>query len=220
MSEELNCCVEMNGPTLDANYWNSQYISNTTGWDLGMPSPALVDIIDSIENKHLRILIPGCGNAYEAEYLLNAGFTDITLIDISAELVKKLQERFAENANIQVILGDFFELEGQFDLILEQTFFCAIQPFMREKYVHKMRGLLAENGMLAGLLFNRIFDKQGPPFGGSADEYNKLFADNGLKMVELKNCLNSVAPRANSEVFFKAIKINGDFESKNPSCKI
>lgn len=220
MLEELNCCVDMNGPTLDAHYWNSQYISNTTGWDLGMPSPALVAFIDTLEKKDIRILIPGCGNAYEAEYLLEAGFSNITLIDISAELVKKLQERFAGNANITVILGDFFELKGQFDVILEQTFFCALQPFMREHYVQKMRELLDENGILAGLMFNRNFEKPGPPFGGSANDYQKLFEANGLEMVEIENCLNSVAPRANSEVFVKAKKIIGVFDVKNPCCNI
>ena len=34
MSVDLNCCGNPEGPTLDGNYWNSQYVANTTGWDL------------------------------------------------------------------------------------------------------------------------------------------------------------------------------------------
>ena len=41
-----------------------------TGWDLGMISPPIKQYIDSIDDKNQRILIPGCGNAHEAVYLL------------------------------------------------------------------------------------------------------------------------------------------------------
>ena len=220
MSEELNCCLTPNEPTLDANYWNSQYLAQTTGWDLGMPSPPLAAFIDRLEQKSMKILIPGCGSAYEAQYLLDSGFENVTLIDIAADLVKKLQERFANNANIRIVLGDFFEHQGEYDLILEQTFFCALPPFMREKYVQKMNELLSENGLLAGLLFNRIFEKQGPPFGGSIGEYQILFPKFGLEILEMETAKNSIAPRANSEVFFIAKKLHVDFEVQNPCCSI
>lgn len=218
--QDLTCCGDPNGTLLDAEYWNAQYLSNTTGWDLGMPSPPLVDFIQTLKDKNLRILIPGCGNAYEAEYLLQLGFSNITLVDISADLVKKLQERFAGNANIRVIHSDFFDLVGKYDVVLEQTFFCALEPFMREKYVQQMRAILSENGVLAGLLFNRQFEKQGPPFGGNEAEYRQIFESNGLQILEMENCKNSVAPRANSEVFFRAVKKEGVFEEKNPCCSI
>ncbi len=221
MQQNLTCCGDPNGTLLDANYWNAQYLSNTTGWDLGMPSPPLVDFINSLDDKKMSVLIPGCGNAYEAEYLLQQGFTNVTLVDISADLVKKLQERFANNANIRVVHGDFFELNGAtFDVILEQTFFCALEPFMREIYVQKMNSLLSDQGVLAGLLFNREFEKQGPPFGGNVNQYQQLFVQNGLEILEMELCKNSVAPRANSEVFFIAKRKEGVFEVKNPCCSI
>ena len=69
------CCVVQCDLELGGNYWNNQYESGKTGWDLGMASPALVKYIDSLPNKDARILIPGCGNAYEAQYLLDQGFT-------------------------------------------------------------------------------------------------------------------------------------------------
>jgi hypothetical protein len=53
---------------LDQEYWDTQYISNTTGWDLGEVSPPIKSYIDTIEDKNISILIPGCGNSYEAEY--------------------------------------------------------------------------------------------------------------------------------------------------------
>jgi hypothetical protein len=38
-----------------------------------------------------------------------------------------------------------------------------------------MHNLLNDHGILAGLLFNRSFDVS-PPFGGSKEEYEKLFS--------------------------------------------
>ncbi|MFM2299291.1 MAG: hypothetical protein RIR98_899, partial [Bacteroidota bacterium] len=88
------CCVVQCDLVLGENYWNNQYESGKTGWDLGMASPALVKYIDTLQNKQSRVLIPGCGNAYEAQYLLDQGFTDVTLIDIAPALVEKLQSKY------------------------------------------------------------------------------------------------------------------------------
>ena len=75
---------------LDQEYWDTQYISNTTGWDLGEVSPPIKSYIDTIEDKNISILIPGCGNSYEAEYLLKNHFTNVTVIDFAPTLVKNL----------------------------------------------------------------------------------------------------------------------------------
>ena len=194
------CCAESKQLNLGQSYWNKQYESNTTGWDLGEVSPPIKAYIDQIENKNCRILIPGCGNTYEADYLLQQDFTNITIIDIAPTLVKKLNIKNANNPNIHIILGDFFTHEGQYDLIIEQTFFCAINPTLRESYVKKMNELLAPNGKLMGVLFNRTFDVQGPPFGGSQEEYKKLFEQN-FDFIHFMPCYNSYHKRANTELF-------------------
>ena len=56
--------------TLDDQYWSERYSQNKTGWDIGYPSTPLKEYIDQVTDLDLNILIPGCGNAYEAEYLL------------------------------------------------------------------------------------------------------------------------------------------------------
>lgn len=198
------CCVVQCDLELGENYWNNQYEAGKTGWDLGMPSPALERYIDSLTNKNARILIPGCGNAYEALYLLDQGFSDVTLIDIAPALVIQLQEKYANEPRLKVVLGDFFEFEGQFDVIIEQTFFCAIQPYMRSEYTKRMRKLLAPEGELAGLLFDTRFDFVGPPFGGCPCEYKPIFDEGGLRVDEMELTPHSAAPRAGKEVFFRA----------------
>jgi SAM-dependent methyltransferase len=197
--EELQCCVVSCERPLDKTYWDNQYQSNAIGWDLGEVSPPIKKYIDTLQNKNIKILIPGCGNTYEAEYLLQQGFTDITVIDIAPTLVEKLQQKFSSNKNIKVILGDFFEHKGKYDLIIEQTFFCALPPTLRQKYVYKMHKLLNTDGLIVGLLFNRTFETN-PPFGGSKKEYEVLFKD-AFIFNQFDVCNNSALPRINTELF-------------------
>jgi SAM-dependent methyltransferase len=197
---DLKCCIVSCEQPIDANYWESQYVAQTTKWDLGTIAPPLQEFINTITNKDCSILIPGCGNSYEAEYLLENGFSNITVIDIAPSPVAALTKKHANNPNIKIIQGDFFTHSGQYDCIIEQTFFCAIPPFMRQKYLWKMHQLLAKNGILAGLFFNRNFEA-GPPFGGSQKEYESLF-ENAFRIQKMEIARNSVAPRANSELFF------------------
>lgn len=189
---------------LNEQYWNSQYLGNTTGWDMKQVSPPLKAYIDQLTSKDLRILIPGCGNSYEAEYLLNQGFTNITLIDIAPALVESLQKKFADNPHIRILLGNFFDLEGSYDLILEQTFFCALDPTLRPAYAEKMYELLKPNGKLAGVLFSREFEG-GPPFGGSEAEYREIFGK-GFHIKALAPCYNSFIKREGTEVFMIFIR--------------
>jgi methyl halide transferase len=136
--------------------------------------------------------------------LLNQGFTNVTVIDIAPTLVENLRSKFKGNCAINIILGNFFNHQGEYDLILEQTFFCALEPNLRNEYVSKMYELLSSTGTLVGLLFNRTF-KGGPPFGGDREEYEKLFAEY-FKKVKLEVCHNSIKPRANSELFIEIAK--------------
>jgi len=202
---EEKCCVVTCNLELGKTYWNNQYDAQSTGWDLGEVSPPIKAYIDQLTNKNLRILIPGCGNTYEAEYLLQNEFTNIAVIDIAPILIAKLKEKFAGNPNINIILGDFFEHKGEYDLIIEQTFFCAINPPLRTDYVAKMKELLVPGGKLVGVLFDREFEQQGPPFGGCKCQYEPMFEKEfDFKTFELSH--NSFVKRAGTELFINLIK--------------
>jgi SAM-dependent methyltransferase len=194
-----------NNDTLNEAYWNSRYAQNDTGWDMGYTSPPLQEYISQLTNKNLRILIPGCGNSYEAAFLAENGFTDITIIDIAPLLVQQLKEKFKNEPAVKIVLGDFFEHLGTYDLIIEQTFFCALHPSLRSAYVAKMQSLLANDGKLAGLLFSCQFEKEGPPFGGAAAEYEALFK-NYFRLHTIAPCCNSHSKRAGNELFIIFIR--------------
>ncbi len=191
----------------DASFWEQLWRTNQTGWDMGMVSPPIKAYIDTVKNKNLRILIPGCGNTYEAEYLLQNGFINVTVVDISSTLTEKLKRKFADSLNqsIQIICSDFFDLKGEYDLILEQTFFCTLPLELRSEYVAKMYELLSPGGELVGLLFNKKFETEGPPFGGTAEEYKKLF--NPLFTFKTFDaCYNSHPARSGVELFIHLVK--------------
>jgi len=187
-------------------FWEERWKQGYTGWDLGAVSPPLKAYIDQIppEKRDLKILIPGCGNGYEAVYLVQNCFTNITMLDIAPTAVEQLGQRLHQEApgweqHLQLICGDFFAFSGAFDLILEQTFFCALDPALRRDYALKMHELLASGGKLAGVLFDREFEG-GPPFGGNAEEYASLFQTYFLVRT-LAPCYNSAKPREGAEVF-------------------
>ena len=194
------CCVVTCDMEPGESFWNNQYDTGVTGWDLGAISPPIKSYVDQLRDKDMRILIPGCGNGYEASYLLQLGFTNITVIDIAPTLVAHLKEKFAGHPNIKIVMGDFFEHKGMYDLVLEQTFFCAIIPAMRKDYAAKMKALLAPNGKLVGVLFDREFEQAGPPFGGIKCEYLPIFEKDFIfKTFEL--CHNSYVKRKGTELF-------------------
>jgi len=188
---------------LGADYWNNRYRENQTGWDIGYSSTPLQQYMLTVTDKNSSVFIPGCGNAYEAAFLVQMGFTNITLLDISSVLTAELKKTFSDT-QINIITADFFEHSGQYDLILEQTFFCALHPSQRSAYVEKMNWLLKPGGRLVGVLFNKEFTG-GPPFGGTKKEYEQLLGVHfSIKKMEL--CYNSIQPRRGSELFFIAEK--------------
>jgi methyl halide transferase len=200
---------------LNAQFWNDRYLTNDFGWDLGEISPPLKAYIDQIPDKSIRILIPGAGNSYEAEYLVNNGFTNVYVCDLAEEALKNLKKRSPLFKHDNLLHHDFFELNTSsinmmalsFDLILEQTFFCAIDPSFRKQYAEKMHSLLKPGGKLVGLLFNDVLNDTKPPFGGNAAEYQNYFKDL-FQFKVFESCYNSVKPRAGRELFINFEKRN------------
>ena len=182
-------------------YWDNRYINNETGWDMNQVSPPLKGYIDILENKDLKNLIPGCGNAYEAKYLLQKGFKKVTLVDFSKVVTERLKDKY-KNESISIIKENFFDLQGKYDLILEQTFFCALDPSLREKYVEKCYNLLNDGGKIAGVLFNKKFAPVEPPFIATDEEYRKLF-EPYFTFLKFESCYNSIEPRMGYELFFE-----------------
>ena len=187
------------------SYWDNRYKEGSTGWNIGHISNPLKAYFDQLTDPSISILIPGAGNAYEAEYLFNSGFQNVTILDISETALSNFQKRVPHFPKERLIHKDFFEFQGHFDLIIEQTFFCALTPTLRRKYAQKMSELLTQKGKLVGLLFEFPLTEEGPPFGGDSNEYISYF-NPYFKIEILEPCFNSIPPRAGKELFVKLLK--------------
>lgn len=190
---------------LDAQYWTERYLHQQTGWDIGRPSDPIKQFLDQFSNKDAKILIPGAGNAHEAAYAFRTGFSQVHVLDFSPVPLEHFRGNCPEFPQNQILAMDFFDHQGQYDLILEQTFFCALDPLQRPSYVAHMHSLLKAGGKLVGVLFDREFTHQGPPFGGGVEEYLGYFSPY-FSDLSMDPCYNSIPPRMGSEVFLKATK--------------
>lgn len=189
---------------LDQEYWTERYENQQVGWDIGHVSTPIKNYIDQLVDKDIKVLIPGAGNAYEAEYLWEQGFSNVFVVDLSVEPLNNLKSRVPDFPAEQLLQQDFFDLDDQFDLILEQTFFCALNPSLRSAYVQKMHGLLKPSGKLVGLLFNIPLYDDHPPFGGHQSDYKPLF-ESHFRIDVMEESHNSIEPRMGSELFIKMI---------------
>ncbi|MEP7264039.1 MAG: methyltransferase domain-containing protein [Bacteroidota bacterium] len=188
-----------NDHLLDAAYWKQRYQNNDAIWDIGSASPAIATFLNQLTQKEISILIPGCGNSYEAELLIKNDFKNVHLLDYAAEPLRNFAAKNPSFPEDHLHCEDFFHHNGTYDLIIEQTFFCALNPSLRKKYVEKMYSLLKPSGRLAGLLFNCEFEKEGPPFGGNENEYRLYFEP--LFEIKMEPCYNSIPKREGRELF-------------------
>lgn len=189
---------------LNEDFWTGRYQAGTTGWDIGHVSTPIKEYVDQLEDKSIRILVPGAGNSYEGEYLWRQGFKNVFIVDISKEPLDNFKVRVSDFPADQLLHEDFFQLKGEYDLILEQTLYCALDPELRDSYVKKMHELLKSGGKLAGVLFTFPLES-GPPFGGSMEEYRERFSKH-FELKKLEPCYNSIPPRAGNEAFIIARK--------------
>jgi methyl halide transferase len=186
---------------LNSHYWENRYKTNDIGWDTGQITTPIKEYIDQIKDKSIKILIPGCGNGYEFDYLLNNGFPNIFVLDYAKTPLDNLSKRNPNFNPNHFIQSDFFEHQEQYDLIIEQTFFCALDPLLRAVYASKMNTLLRPKGKIIGLLFQFPLTEKGPPYGGSKLEYENLFSPY-FKIKTLATAYNSIKPRQGNELFF------------------
>lgn len=195
----------------DMLYWTSRYKNGLTGWDVGYPTTPLKQYIDQLKEKNAVILIPGAGNAYEAEYLVQKGFTNVHIMDISEVPLNEFQKRNPNFPAEHVLHEDFFRHQGQYDLILEQTFFCSFVPSEDNRYAYakKMASLLKSKGRLVGVWFDIPLteDMEKRPFGGDKESYLR-YLDPFFETITFERCYNSIPARHGNELF-------GIFEKNN-----
>ncbi|VAW11706.1 Gll0818 protein [hydrothermal vent metagenome] len=193
----------------EQEYWTNRYKEERTGWNIGYPSTPIKTYINQLTDKNISVLVPGAGNGYEVEYLFQQGFRNVSIMDISEIPLQRFQERNPDFPKSHLLHQDFFEHQGQYDLILEQTFFCSLVPTdkNRDAYAEHMAKLLKPKGKLVGLwfCFPLTGDMEKRPFGGDKESYLGHL-EPYFKAVGFTACHNSIPPRQGSELFGVFVK--------------
>ena len=195
--------------SLNQKFWNKKYQNKEDKWDLGRPTPVFVNWSKKLKRKY-NILIPGSGRGHDAIYLSNLGHS-VTAVDISNQATNYLSKKVDSlNLKLEVINKNIFDLKeyyGNYDIVLEYTCFCAINPKYRQQYIYTMHKLLKDKGMFVGLLFptNKVKNINGPPFLVDVEETTNTFS-NYFRIVNLEKSNYSIKERANNEIFIEMIK--------------
>lgn len=151
-----------------ADFWETRYQSNVTPWDsAGLPS-GFVEHASALlaDGQVRRVLIPGCGSAYELQQLVMQG-CDALAFDFSPAAVARAHAA-CPTLTSRIIEADFFgdAIAGTWDWVYERAFLCALPPALASGYAQRMAALIPTGGVLAGYFFLRDQAK-GPPFGTS-----------------------------------------------------
>jgi SAM-dependent methyltransferase len=159
-------------------FWEDLYRQRAQPWDLGAPTPALVDFVDATPPPPGRIAVPGCGRGHDVRYLTQQGY-DATGFDFSERAVAAahtLARMYRSLARFET--RDVFELgaayAGAFDGVWEYTCYCAIHPARRAEYVDVLATIVRPGGFLLACFFPTGGMTGGPPFAVDVDEMRGL----------------------------------------------
>lgn len=167
--------------------WEERYKTNDTPWEMGEPSPGLVEFLGQHPVTG-RVLVPGCGFGHDVRAIAyaGAGKADVLGIDLASSAIQGARVLSAcDAAGGHYEQGDLFALppryQGVFNWVFEHTCFCAIDPSLREQYGNAVADALKPHGRLLAVFFlNPERDPgepadAGPPFGVSTAELDALF---------------------------------------------
>ncbi len=183
-------------------YWEERYRRGATGWDTGAETPAFRSWFERHPEIRGRAFVPGCGYGHDVLMLARLGF-EVAAVDISTLALGRLREAAeAEGLQVRTLNEDFFHLpesfSGAFDLALEYTSYCAIDPARRREYVGVLASVLKPGGLLLALLFPIGWKEGGPPHAVDVGEFYSLLPPDG-KILEEYWPGDSIPPRKGRE---------------------
>ncbi|KDP29557.1 hypothetical protein JCGZ_19270 [Jatropha curcas] len=169
--------------------WEKCWEQGLTPWDLGQPTPVLLHLHRTGALPMGRALVPGCGSGHDV-FAIASPERYVVGLDVSGQAIKKAEELSSSspNANCFTFLkADFFTWHPPelFDLIIDYTFFCAIEPEMRARWALKIQDLLKPDGELITLIFPIDDHVGGPPYKVSVSDYEEVLHPLGFKAVSI-----------------------------------
>jgi len=168
------------GPKLDPAgpaFWDVRFREGYKPWDAGGVPAALREFLTRDAGDMpaaLRVLVPGSGSGYEVQAFAAAGH-DVVAIDFSPAAIEAARSVLGELGRV-LLQGDFFAHPlGEFDLVYERAFLCALPRPHWPRWAARVAEVLQPGGRLAGFFFWSD-DERGPPFGLKRGELEALLS--------------------------------------------
>ena len=220
----LGQLIEPDKPVNSAAFWTNLYDSWQTpatgdsgstvgqkpGWELGAPAEPLHSVLPQIKLPKSRICVLGSGVGHDAAYFAEQGHV-VTGVDFSETAISLARAKYGSSANF--VTANAFEFAkarpGEFDVVFEHTFFCAVDPARRMEVVEAWSRLLAPGGHLLGIFFtmDRGRDScEGPPFGATEWEIRELLKSK-FEFLYWTRWHHSIPQRLGRELIIYARKI-------------
>ena len=171
-------------------FWQQRWQEQRIGFHLNEINPTLINFKLKPTDK---ILVPLCGKSLDLLYLAKQ-VTKVSGVEIIAKAVNEFFldnnlsptiskdgkfKKFSNN-NIEILLGDFFELEQQQvqdnTLIYDRAALVALPFEMRLQYSQIIKSFNIANILLVSLDYPQA-EKAGPPFAVTKKEIHALYED-------------------------------------------
>jgi SAM-dependent methyltransferase len=164
----------------DPSFWQDLYARGSDRWELGHPTPPLVEYLARTPPPRGRVAVPGCGRGHDCRLLVRRGY-QVWGFDFAPEAVHTARALAARDGlDVVIEQRDVFALAGEyagfFDGVWEYTCFCAIDPARRPEYVELVARLLRPDGWLLACFFPVREGGGGPPFPATEAEIRRLLA--------------------------------------------
>lgn len=191
---------ESNADCNSADYWSERYRSGDAPWDLREETAVFAALRTTNPlfmprpDERRTLLVPGCGFGHDAISFAQAGYK-VTAVDFAPEPLEQLRSA-SEHAGValSILERDVFtlrwDLQDSFDVVLEYTCYCALDPSRRSEYVHMLGAVTKPGGLVAGLFFPLDdVQRSGPPYNVQESEVYHQFEEAGFI------CVSSDVPR-------------------------
>ncbi len=152
--------------TLDKKaHWENVFATKQeteVSWYQQKPETSLNFFIKSNISKDAKIIDIGGGDSYLIDSLLDLGYTNLFLLDISANAIERIKNRLGDKAsNVTFIVSDVldFQLETTFDVWHDRASFHFLTTEKEiESYENLVSNAISENGFM----FLGTFSENGP----------------------------------------------------------
>jgi methyl halide transferase len=196
----------------EPGFWKQAYDNGQDRWELGRAAPPLVRSVAELvgREKIERAIVLGCGRGHEARLLRRSGVEQVTAVDFVSTAIEQARMTDGDdgiNATIDWRVQDVFDLSRSdragFDLVLEHTCFCAIDPARRSEWFDMVAAILRSGGVLLALFYAHGREG-GPPFTTNRIEIEQAVlarTDFALESIEVPG--DSIEKRAGQELLVR-----------------